>query len=177
MKKPEPWPVTTSLPFGVFGAPKRRKKRSNGEPGGNGRSSSLRPEFAGRSTLTRTEITAGLTFSTISANPTGRCDSCCTLSVRFCACAAAPNRSAFGATFGTTNATALKPAIVVASSAARRTASIERDHKQLLCIRYLQHRDPYLQHRDPSGDRHGREGRRLERRMRPVALPVAVGQI
>ena len=44
MKKPEPWPVMTSWPPGLpgtLGMPKRLKKRSNGEPGGNGRSSSL----------------------------------------------------------------------------------------------------------------------------------------
>src|SRR5580700_2309089 len=124
MKKPEPWPVTTSLPPGAFGPPNLRKNRSNGEPGGNGMSSSVRPEFAGRSNLTRTEITEGLTFSTMSAKPTGRCGSCWTLSVRFCACAKVPNRSARGAN---TSAAAPKPATVVASSAKRRAESVERD--------------------------------------------------
>src|SRR6202051_4226574 len=129
MKKPEPWPVTTSLPPGAFGPPNLRKNRSNGEPGGNGMSSSVRAELAERSNLTRTEITEGLTFSTMSAKPTGRCGSCWTLSVRFCASADVPNRSACRAK---TNTAAAKPATVVASSAKRRADSVERG--RLLCI-------------------------------------------
>ena len=90
----------------MLGSPKRLKKRSNGEPGGNGSSSSLELELTGRSILTRTEITDGFTFSTISAKPTGRCASCCTFSVRFCACAAAPKNWDLGPTLGATRSAA-----------------------------------------------------------------------
>ena len=52
--------------------PKRRKNRSIGEPCGNG-GSSLDAGGARRSrSCTRTEITAGFTFSTMSAKPIGR---------------------------------------------------------------------------------------------------------
>ena len=63
-------------PSPFLGAPNRLKKRSNGEPGGTGNSSSLAPDSAIPSILTRTAITAGLTFSTMSAKPTGFCGSC-----------------------------------------------------------------------------------------------------
>ena len=53
--------------------PKRLKNRSIGEPGGNGESPSKLIVRAPPSTLTRTEITEGFTFSTMSAKPTGRC--------------------------------------------------------------------------------------------------------
>ena len=53
-----------------------RKKRSIGEPGGNGESPSKPIVCGPPSTLTRTEITAGFTFSTMSAKPTGRCAFC-----------------------------------------------------------------------------------------------------
>src|ERR1700742_1264591 len=97
MKKPDPCPVTAPCPRGVprrpggkpSGPPKRRKKRSIGEPGGNGESSSLLAlsslaEFSVM--LTLTEITDGFTRSTISAKPIG----CATLrtSLLTCACAA-----------------------------------------------------------------------------------------
>src|SRR5215467_2703899 len=76
MKNPEPWPVTERR-FGCCpgmrsGIPKRRKKRSMGEFGGNGRLPSSPLDSWLASTLTRTEITAGLTFSTRSPKPTGR---------------------------------------------------------------------------------------------------------
>src|SRR5256885_10461802 len=83
MKKPEPWPMVKLRPrgprgrSGVYcpsGMPKRRKKRSIGEPGGKGESPPSKLIVRGPpSTLTRTEITEGFTFSTISAKPTGRC--------------------------------------------------------------------------------------------------------
>src|ERR1700720_586400 len=82
MKKPEPWPVTAPrpprgpprIPGGrPSGPPKRRKKRSIGEPGWNGESSLL--ELSSLATfsliLTFTEITDGLTRSTMSAKPIG----------------------------------------------------------------------------------------------------------
>jgi hypothetical protein len=86
MKKPEPWPMEKLRPRGPrgmsppprspSGAPKRLKKRSIGEPGGNGESPSKPIIFGPPSTLTRTEITEGFTFSTMSAKPTGRCALC-----------------------------------------------------------------------------------------------------
>ena len=129
MKKPEPWPVTVlrrcGAPDPLSGEPKRRKNCSKGDPGGNGRSWPLRPEFSALpSILTRTETTAGFTFSTMSAKPTGRA-TCCACCVRFCACAA--KRSALGAKLGAmTKAAALNPAIVVARSANRRAESTPR---------------------------------------------------
>ena len=59
-------------PRSPSGEPKRLKKRSIGEPGGNGESPSKFIWRAPPSTLTRTEITEGFTFSTMSAKPTGR---------------------------------------------------------------------------------------------------------
>ena len=67
--------------------PKRRKKRSIGEPGWNGESS-LFPlsSFATFSLMfTFTEITDGFTRSTISAKPTGFCT--LLTSLLTCACA------------------------------------------------------------------------------------------
>src|SRR5215468_2848743 len=52
--------------------PKRRKKRSIGEFCENGELSSDLLDTVLASILTRTEITAGLTFSTRSPKPTGR---------------------------------------------------------------------------------------------------------
>src|SRR5665213_1113990 len=95
MKKPEPWPVIAPCPRGPprmpggkpSGPPKRRKKRSIGEPGWNGESSLLSSLDATFSVmLTLTEITDGFTCSTMSAKPTG-CATLCT-SLLTCACAA-----------------------------------------------------------------------------------------
>src|SRR5262249_50874558 len=78
LNNPEPGPGTERRfgcgPFSGLrsGIPKRRKKRSMGEFCGNGRLSSRRFDAVLASTLTRTEITAGLTFSTRSPKPTGR---------------------------------------------------------------------------------------------------------
>src|SRR5712692_9269410 len=78
MKKPEPWPtMKLRPPRGLrgwsllpSGRPKRRKNCSR--PGG--RSRLLKPMVREPpSTLTRTEMTEGFTFSTMSAKPTGRC--------------------------------------------------------------------------------------------------------
>src|SRR5580692_5921090 len=84
MKKPEPWPVTAPRPRGIARRPggrspppKRRKKRSIGDPGWNGEASSLlllSPlSFLATFSLilTFTEITDGLTRSTMSAKPIG----------------------------------------------------------------------------------------------------------
>ena len=57
---------------GSFRRPKRRKNRSIGELGGNGSSPSKPIVLAPLRILTRTEITAGFTFSTMSAKPIGR---------------------------------------------------------------------------------------------------------
>jgi hypothetical protein len=74
MKKPEPCAVPKRRPRGTFGmpsgSPKRLKNFSSGEPLGNGKSSSDEAESV--RILTRTEITAGFTFSTMSAKPVGR---------------------------------------------------------------------------------------------------------
>src|ERR1700730_9789618 len=86
MKKPDPWPVTAPRPprgpprrpgGRPSGPPKRRKKRSIGEPGWNGEESSLLLlelssfDASFSLMLTFTEITDGLTRSTMSAKPTG----------------------------------------------------------------------------------------------------------
>src|SRR5215207_5698831 len=84
MKKPEPcdianrgargvcWPFGR-VPSGISPKPKRLKKRSIDEPGGNGELSSPKAIASGpRSLLTRTANTAGFTFSTISAKLAGR---------------------------------------------------------------------------------------------------------
>ena len=52
--------------------PKRRKNRSIWEFGASGESPSMPIIFGPASSLTRTEMTAGFTFSTMSANPIGR---------------------------------------------------------------------------------------------------------
>ncbi len=76
------------------GPPKRRKKRSIGEPGWNGEEesspSSLLAVFSFM--LTFTEITDGFTRSTTSAKPIGR--STLRTSLLTCACAGLENRSA-----------------------------------------------------------------------------------
>ena len=96
MKKPEPWPVTGPRPprgrrpgGRPSGPPKRRKKRSIGEPGWNGESSLLLSSFLASFSwmLTLTEITDGFTRSTMSAKPTGCATLLCT-SLLTCACAA-----------------------------------------------------------------------------------------
>jgi hypothetical protein len=96
MKKPEPWPVTAPRPRAVTaqargqpsGPPKRRKKRSIGEPGWNGESSLLALSSLATFSLmlTFTEITDGFTRSTMSAKPTGF--STLRTSLLTCACAA-----------------------------------------------------------------------------------------
>src|SRR3984885_10100820 len=138
MKKPEPWPVMISLPLGilgVFGMPNCRKNFSNGEPGGNGLSSLVSLESAWRSILTRTEITAGFTLSTMSAKPTGRSGSCWTFLVRFCASTAVPSGLPFG---GGKNAATPIPAIAVVKSAIRRADKMRRDGRKLPFITRLQ---------------------------------------
>ena len=79
MKKPEPWPVTELRPRGDAARrawrrrhPEAAEKRSICEPGGNSICRRSPSACEPASTLTRTEITAGFTFSTMSANPTGR---------------------------------------------------------------------------------------------------------
>src|ERR1043165_9890025 len=84
MKKPEPCPVVNRWrgrsprrPGIPSGRPNRRKKYSNGEFCPDELSSPPSSEVCGPAPiLTRTEITAGFTFSTISANPAGRCADC-----------------------------------------------------------------------------------------------------
>src|SRR5215472_9270288 len=126
MKKPEPWPVTLRgprKPGKPSGPPKRRKKRSIGEPGGKGESSELLSDFS--RILTRTEITDGLTRSTMSANPTGRC----TLPTSFetCACAGLVRMSPLGRNVGdSAYAPAPRPPTTVAISANLRIERNER---------------------------------------------------
>ena len=64
--------LVAAVAFAAFGVPKRLKNFSIGEPLRE-RASRLREDVSptGR-ILTRTEITAGLTFSTMSAKPIGR---------------------------------------------------------------------------------------------------------
>ena len=70
----------------MSGMPKRRKKRSIGEPGGTAIFvAACRVVCAPPSILTRTEITAGFTFSTMSAKPTGAARASAPAAVRFCA--------------------------------------------------------------------------------------------
>ena len=122
MRKPEPWPLTKLRPRGALpcpgmpsGMPKRRKNCSIGEPLGNG--SSRSDESCGpASDLTRTEITAGFTFSTMSAKPIG-CARLLASCDRFCASAAGVLNVTPGAT---KYAPALSPAMVVARRARRR---------------------------------------------------------
>src|SRR5882724_5932911 len=75
------------------GPPKRRKKRSIGEPGWNGESSlfALSSLASFSLMLIFTEITDGLTRSTMSAKPTGR--STLRTSLLTCACAGLLKRS------------------------------------------------------------------------------------
>ena len=81
------------IPGMPFSPPKRRKKRSIGEPGWNGVSSSELSSLATFSLmLTLTEMTDGFTRSTMSAKPIGRATLLTSLAT--CACAGLVNRSA-----------------------------------------------------------------------------------
>src|SRR5690348_415199 len=116
MKKPEPCAVPNWRPRGApSGMPKRLKNFSIGEPFGNGTSSSDL-DCADVRILTRTEITAGFTFSTMSAKPVGRA-TCCACCDRFCANAPVE----FGRKLrATKNEAAVRLQMVVARSAMRR---------------------------------------------------------
>ena len=68
----------------AFGHAEALEEFSIGEPFGNGSSSPLSEVCVSVRILTRTEITAGFTFSTMSAKPAGRA-TCCASCDRFCA--------------------------------------------------------------------------------------------